>query len=134
VTQWYILLIAAVVGGWMVQLYFTYRQSVAFMADVRRLRQSGTVSIGIGGKRYRGGRAYVAIAVKDGIVQDALTLSGWTTFARARPLPDLIDWKVSQVKGDREIPGLSTQQRLAARQAAELLKREGSPTPTTTSL
>lgn len=132
-TQWYILLIAAVVGGWMIQLYATYRQSVAFMADVRKLRQSGTVSIGIGGKRYRGGRAYVAIAVRDGIVQDALTLSGWTTFARARPLPGLIDWKVSQVKGDREIPGLSTQQRLAARQAAELLKREGSPTPTTTS-
>jgi glucitol operon activator protein len=133
VSPFYIYLLLAVVGGWMVQLYFTYRQSVAFMADVRKLRQAGTVSIGIGGKRYRGGRAYVAIAVKDGVVQDALTLSGWTTFARARHLPDLIDWKVSQVKGDREIPGLSTQQRVAARQAADLLKREGSPTPTTTS-
>jgi DNA-binding transcriptional regulator of glucitol operon len=133
VSPFYIYLLVAVVGGWMLQLYFTYRQSMTFMAQVRKLRQAGTVSIGIGGKRYRGGRAYVAIAVKDGVVQDALTLSGWTTFARPRHLPDLIDWKVSQVKGDREIPGLSTQQRVAARQAADLLKREGSPTPTTTS-
>ena len=131
-TQWYFLLLAVVVAGWLVQLYLTYKQSVAFMADVRSLRKSGTVSIGIDGKRYRGGRAYVAIAVKDGIVQDALTLSGWTTFARGRPLPDLVGWKVSQVKGDREIPGLTTQQRGAARQAVTLLKEEGSRTPTNT--
>ncbi len=131
-TQWYFLLLAVVVAGWLVQLYLTYKQSVAFMADVRSLRKSGTVSIGIDGKRYRGGRAYVAIAVKDGIVQDALTLSGWTTFARGRPLPDLVGWKVSQVRGDREIPGLTTQQRGAARQAVTLLKEEGSRTPTNT--
>jgi glucitol operon activator protein len=131
-TQWYIFLLLAVVGGWVVQLWFTYRQSTAFMADVRQLRQHGTVSIGIGGKRYRGGRAYVAMAVQDGVVTKALTLYGWTTFARAKDLPALAGWKVNQIKGDREIPGLSSQQRLAARQAAELLKKEGSQATTTT--
>lgn len=129
------ILLAAVVCGWLVQLYFTYRQSQAFMADVRALRRSGRVSIGLAGKRYLGGRAYVAIAVDErGIITDAITLSGWTTFARGRPLPPLFDRRVNQVKGDREIPGLSTQQRQAARQAAELLKQEGSRTPATTPL
>ena len=89
-TQWYVLLLLAVVGGWVVQLYFTYRQSTAFMADVRELRQHGLVSIGIGGKRYRGGRAYVAMAVQDGAVTKAITLHGWTTFARAQPLTAML--------------------------------------------
>ena len=133
-TYWYVYLLIAVVGGWMLQLYLTFRQAKSFMGDVRTLRQSGTVSIGIGGKRYRGGRAYVAIAVVAGIVQDALTLQGWTTLARGQHLPALIGVKTTHLKSDREIPGVTPQQRLAARQAAELLKKEGSPAPTKTSL
>jgi len=124
------LLLAAVVAGWIVQLYFTYRQSMAFNDEVRKLRVSGKVSVGAAGRRYRGGRAFVAIAVDDhGIVRDALTLRGWTTFARARPLPGLLGLKVNQVTGTREVPNISRQQREAARQAAELLKQEGNRTP-----
>jgi len=120
------LLLAAVVGGWIVQMYLTYQQSMAFNRQVRTLRQSGTVSIGAGGKRYRGGRAYVALAVDEHkIVRDALTLSGWTTFARGRALPALVGAKANQVLGERDYPGLSKQQRQAARQAVELLGRGG---------
>ena len=51
---------------------------MAFNRQVLRLRASGTVSVGHGGKRYRGGRAYVAIAVDDhGIVRDAISLRGF---------------------------------------------------------
>lgn len=117
------LLLGAVVAGWMVQLYFSYRQSMAFNRSVTRLRADGTVSVGAGGRRYRGGRAFVAIAVDErGIVRNAITLQGFTTFARSRPLPALFDVKVSQVRGDRDVPGLTAQQRDAARQAATLLK------------
>ncbi len=129
------LILAAVVAGWMVQSYLAYRQSQSFMAAVRSLRTKGLVSIGVGGRRYLGGRAYIAIAVDDhGKVADALTLSGLTTFARAHKVSALLGAKVNQLKGDREIPGLSKQQREAARQAATLLKtatQEGSETPTT---
>jgi DNA-binding transcriptional regulator of glucitol operon len=129
------LILAAVVGGWVVQSYLAYRQSQGFMGAVRVLRSKGRVSIGVGGRRYLGGRAYVAIAVDDhGKVADALTLSGLTTFARPRKVSALLGVKVNQLKGDREIPGLSSQQREAARQAATLLKaaqQEGSETPTT---
>ena len=120
------ILLAAVVAGWIVQAYLTYQQSVAFNQQVRRLRTAGTVSVGVGGKRYRGGRAYVALAVDENrIVRDALTLSGWTTFARGRALPAVVGAKANQLLGERAYPGLSRQQREAARQAVELLGRGG---------
>lgn len=114
-------IIAALVAGWLVQIFFTYRQSMAFNDDVRQLRKSGTVSVGAGGNRYKGRRSFVAIAVDDnGVVRDAITLGGLTTFARARPVPGLLDVKVSVLRGDRDIPHVSSSQRVAARQAVEL--------------
>jgi DNA-binding transcriptional regulator of glucitol operon len=114
-------LIAAVVAGWMVQLYLTYQQATAFNAQVKTLRRSGTVSVGVGGRRYRGGRVFVAIAVDDAdVVRDAITLQGFTTFARARPLPALRGQQVRRLGGDGDVPELSRQQREAARQAAVL--------------
>ena len=115
------MIIAALVAGWLVQIFFTYRQSMAFNDAVRPLRASGTVSVGVGGNRYKGRRSFVAISVDEGgIVRDAITLSGLTTFARARPLPGLFDVKVSVLRGDRDLPHVSQSQRIAARQAAEL--------------
>lgn len=116
-------LLVAVVAGWMTQMYFTYRQSMAFNDDVRRLRTSGRVSVGVAGKRYRGGRAYVAIAVDEaGIIRDALSLSGWTTFSRGKPLPALRGARINQICGNKPIPTLSRQLRDAARQAAEPIR------------
>lgn len=118
-----ILLIVAVVAGWMVQMYLTYQQSMAFNRQVLALRRQGTVSVGVAGKRYRGGRAFVALAIDDhGIVRDAITLSGWTTFSRGRPLPGLHGRKTSRILAAKAVPGLSTQQLEAARQAVDLAK------------
>ena len=120
-----LLLLAAVVAGWVVQLYLTYQQSMAFNRSVTALKKDGTVSVGAAGRRYRGGRAFVAIAVDDhGKVANAISLSGWTTFARSRPIPALRGVKVNQVKGDKDITGLTRQQRDAAREAATLLKNQ----------
>ena len=117
------LLIAAMVAGWMVQMYLTYQQSMAFNRQVLALRRQGTVSVGVAGKRYRGGRAFVAIAIDDhGIVRDALTLKGWTTFSRGRPLPGLIGLRTSRIVAAKALDGLSTQQHEAARQAVDLAK------------
>jgi len=116
-------ILAALVAGWLVQIFFTYRQSMAFNDDVRRLRTAGTVSVGVGGNRYKGRRSFVAIAVDErGIVRDAITLSGFTTFARSRALPGLFDVKLSVLRGERDIPHVSLSQRMAARQAAELYR------------
>ena len=118
-----ILLIVAIVAGWMVQMYLTYQQSMAFTRQVLALRSRGTGSVGVAGKRYRGGRAFVALAIDDhGIVRDAITLSGWTTFSRGRPLPALHGMKTSRIVAAKAVPGLSTQQLGAAQQAVDLAK------------
>jgi glucitol operon activator protein len=118
-----LLLLAAVVGGTIIQQVLAYRQSQEFNRATRDLRKDGKVSVGRGGRRYRGGRAFVAIAVDDrGLVRNAISLQGWTTFARSRPLPALFGVKVSQLRGDRDLTGVTPQQREAARQAAGFLK------------
>jgi DNA-binding transcriptional regulator of glucitol operon len=120
----WLLILSTVVVGWIFQLYLSYRQGVAFTTDARTLRAAGTVSIGVGGNRYRGGRAYVAIAFDDrGIVRDAISLSGWTTFARAKALPQIVGLRLNVLRGERDIDGVSSPQRKAARQAAEFVKR-----------
>jgi DNA-binding transcriptional regulator of glucitol operon len=117
-------ILLAVVAGWLVQSYLAYQQSMAFNRRVRALRASGTVAVGVAGKRYRGGRAFVALAVDEHrIVRDAISLRGFTTFARAKPVPALFDVKVSHILGDRDFPKLSRQQREAARQAVSLLRQ-----------
>ena len=118
-----LMILAAVVGGWMVQMYLTYQQSMAFNRQLTALRRHGTVSVGVAGRRYRGGRAYVALALDThGIVRDAITLSGLTTFARGRRLEGLVDVKPSRIRSDQPLPGVSPQQHEAARQALELAK------------
>lgn len=113
--------IVALVAGWMVQMYVTYQQATSFNRQVLALRGQGTVSVGAGGRRYRGGRAFVAVAIDPrDVVVDAVTLQGFTTFARGRELPALRGQRVSRLDGDTDVPGLSRQQRLAARQAASL--------------
>jgi glucitol operon activator protein len=119
----WMLLIAAMVVGWVGQMYLTYQQSMAFNRSVVALRAKGTVSVGVAGRRYRGGRAYVALAIDDqGTVREALSLSGLTTFSRARPLPALAGVRARRVLRDGPLEGLSRQQRDAARQAVELAR------------
>ncbi len=48
-------------------------------------------------------------------------LAGYTTFASAKPLPALAGRTVREVAGAGDLDGLTRPQRLAARQAAELL-------------
>jgi glucitol operon activator protein len=120
----WLLILSTVVVGWIFQLYLSYRQGSSFTADARALRSAGTVSIGVGGNRYRGGRAFVAIAVDEaGIVRDAISLSGWTTFARGKALPQLRGLRLNVLRGERVIDGLSKPQRIAARQAAGFVRR-----------
>jgi DNA-binding transcriptional regulator of glucitol operon len=118
-----ILLLVALVAGWMVQMYFTYQQSTAFNRQVRALRGSGTVSVGVGGRRYRGGRAFVALALDDqGVVRDALVLSGWTTLRRGRRLDALVGVKARRIRAGTVLPGLTRQQQEAAVHAVDLAK------------
>jgi glucitol operon activator protein len=117
-------LLAAVVAGWAVQAFFTYRQSQAFRRAAVALRDHGAVSVGVGGRRYRGGRAYVALAFdQSGRVQDALLLRGFTTFARPTAFPSARGLRAGRLAGDDDLPGLRANEREACRQAAQLWRQ-----------
>ena len=72
---------------WLFQLWFAYKQAKIFQEDIRGLRKQGTMAIGVGGRRYRGGRAFVALTCDDsGIVKAGMVLKGFTIFAKSKPL------------------------------------------------
>lgn len=117
-----LLVLAAVVAGWGVQLWLTYRQSIAFNQVSVALKRYGAVAVGQAGRRYRGGVAFVAIATDGRRVTAAQTLRGWTTFARPRPLPVLEGRSLAILAGSREVDGLRDNEREAVRQAAQTLR------------
>lgn len=134
------LLLGAVVAGGVVQMLLSSRQSRAFARETATLRSNGQVCVGSGGRRYRGGRAFVALAVDErGTVRDALVLRGWTTAARARPLPEVLGCRVEPLARGQGPADLTGPAREAAQHAAELLlaarraaPRTGEATTTTT--
>lgn len=121
--MWALALLAAVVGGGVVQAFATSRQQRAFLADLERLKGYGRVAVGTAGRRYLGGKVYVALAADPGgVVTGALVLRGFTTFARARDLPVLLGHRVSRLSGESDVPGVAPAERLAAAVAATALK------------
>ena len=59
---WILFLVAVM---WVFQLYMAVKQSQRFSNDLREIRLPGTTTtVGMGGYRYRGGRAFVAMAQK----------------------------------------------------------------------
>lgn len=116
-------LLIAVIAGLIVQGIFAYKQSQAFRRAAQGLRDVGSVSVGGGGRRYRGGKAFVALAFDEtNRVRGAFELRGFTTFARPRPAPHFEGHSVSRLAGPDPIPGLRDNQREACRQAAMLYR------------
>jgi len=117
-------LLGAIAAGMVVQSIFTIKQSNAFSAAVRELRTHGSVAVGGDGKRYRGGKAFVAVAADpNGRVTKAISLSGWTTFARPTELHQVHGLRLSQLRGEMPIQAVSTTERSALHQAADVLHK-----------
>lgn len=115
-------LLGAIAAGMVVQACLTFKQAAAFRGAVRELRTHGTVSVGAAGKRYRGGRAFVAIAVgPDGRVTKAVSLTGWTTFSRPSNLRYVQGLRLSQLRRDGPIDEIGPGQRSALQGAAQTL-------------
>lgn len=110
--------------AWAVQLFLAWRQAQRFQKELASLRKSiegGTVAIGVGGRRYRGGRAYVALlADGEGVIQDGLLLSGFTVMAKGKPFADYKGFLIKDVmSGDRVATNRKAKITDAARMAAE---------------
>ena len=106
---------------WFAQLILTYKQAMRFNDSIKELRAQGESAIGLGGKRYRGGRAFVAIARQGDTVVDARVMTGFTVFAGPKPFPALKGLSLTELAGDGDIPQLSRKVRSAAQMAASTL-------------
>ncbi|KQS68576.1 transcriptional regulator GutM [Modestobacter sp. Leaf380] len=116
------MLLIPVVVGTVLQLWLTAKQTTAWTQELKRLRPLGATAVGKGGRRYRGGIAFVALSVADKRVTGAFSLRGFTTAARPHPVPALVGLRLSVVAGDRPIEGLTDSERSAAREAAGMLR------------
>ncbi len=91
-------LLLVIAAMWASQLALAYMQAKRFQADLSGLRKQGTVAVGMGGRRYRGGRAFVALTVDDDeIVHDGLVLKGFTVFAKSRQLTNYIGFSLDDI-------------------------------------
>jgi DNA-binding transcriptional regulator of glucitol operon len=108
---------------WFFQLWFAYKQSKIFQEDIRSLRKQGTLAVGMGGRRYRGGRAFVALTADDnGIVKDGLVLRGFTVLARSKRLSAYTGFSIKEIaSGDRIAEGEKRKVQEAAASSAQFI-------------
>lgn len=118
-----------IAGAWVFQLYLTYQQSMRFNDTLMPLRRQGRTAIGLGGKKFFGGRALVAIAHQGDTVVDARVMKGYTVFARPKPFPEIVGLSLTRLAGDDPVPGLPAKVRGAAQMAATTLLAPPKPDP-----
>lgn len=118
----YIFLVIAAM--WVLQLYYAAKQSMRFSKSLREVRALGRTSVGIGGFRYRGGRAFVALSEKDGIVVGAKVLVGLTVFASPADCPQLVGKPLTALANGEQMETLRKKEQEAAKMAAEVLLKE----------
>ncbi|CAB4566995.1 MAG: hypothetical protein F2563_00250 [Actinobacteria bacterium] len=118
----YILLVIAAM--WVFQLYFAAKQSMRFSKSLREIRAMGRTAVGIGGFRYRGGRAFVALSEKNGITVGAKVLVGWTVFASPVDYPQLVGKPLTALANGEQMDTLRKKVQDAAKMAAEVLLKE----------
>ena len=109
---------------WLIQLGLAFRQAKIFEKDLKGLRKLGTVATGMGGRRYRGGRAFVALAADDaGIVKTGLVLKGFTTFTNSKPITQYTGFSLDEIiSGNRVASNVPTKVSEAAVMAAQAIK------------
>lgn len=108
---------------WFFQLWFAYKQSKIFQDDIRGLRKQGTMAVGMGGRRYRGGRAFVALVCdQNRIVIDGLVLKGFTIFARSKKLATYTGFSIEEIaSGNRIAEGEKKKVQEAAKSSAQYI-------------
>ena len=113
-------LFAIIAIMWGIQLFFAWRQAKRFQDQLSVLRKEGAVAIGVGGKRYRGGRAFVALSANEkGIIQSGLLLTGITTMAKGKPFTDYKGFHIDQIISGDRVADRKEKVVAAARMAAE---------------
>ena len=111
--------------AWAIQLFFAWRQAQRFQKQLSTLRKEGVVAIGVGGRRYRGGRAYVAlVANESGVISNGLLLSGMTVMAKGKPFTDYKGFHIKEIiSGNRVAANRKPKVIEAAKMSAEHIQQ-----------
>ncbi|TRZ88341.1 MAG: hypothetical protein D4R83_00380 [Streptomycetaceae bacterium] len=118
-------LLLVIAAMWASQLFMAFMQAKRFQADLKSMRMQGTSAVGMGGKRYRGGRAFVALAAdENGIIKDGLVLKGLTVFANSKKLTNYTGFSLDDIISGNRGSGAEPKKKVrdAAEMSAQLIK------------
>ena len=118
-------LLLVIAAMWASQLFMAFMQAKRFQADLNSMRMQGTSAVGMGGKRYRGGRAFVALAAdENGIIKDGLVLKGLTVFANSKKLTNYTGFSLDDIISGNRGSGAEPKKKVreAAEMSAQLIK------------
>lgn len=101
----YVIILFALVIMWLLQFGLAYYQMRRFYARLIQLKRRGLTAVGLAGNRYKGRNyAVLTIDAQDHII-NAEQFSGWTVFAKLRPVPEMVSMPLKDVLSDQpELP------------------------------
>ena len=121
----YTCLILGLAAAWFLQLFLSTHQLRRFYTRFGELRKAGRCAIGMEGSIYRRRVYAVLVADDEDKVTHAEQLSGWTVFAKLRPVELLVGHSLVEIT-DGQIEGVPPKIRRAfQRAAADILAADG---------
>lgn len=122
-----LLLLGLLVGAWLLQIFLSTQQLRRFHKEASRLRKQGVQSsIGLAGTTYRK-KTYVVLVIDESdLVVAAAKLSGWTVFAKLKPVPQMAGIHLDQIGVGAPPSGLEAKTWEAFDHAAGFIRRKRS--------
>lgn len=117
-------LIAVLAGAWALQFWLTNRQTRSFHNRTMELKAKGSrMAVGIAGSNWKGKVYGVVVTDDDGRVTAAETLSGFTVFARSKPIPEIHGMSLDELGSGEPPEGISPKTWQAVDHAAGFLRK-----------
>ncbi len=90
---------------WIIQFGLAYKQMKSFYKRLVVLRKNGLTAVGLSGGRLKG-RAYAVLTVDENYrIVHAEQFSGWTVFAKLKPVPQLMGMSLQELlKNEATLP------------------------------
>jgi glucitol operon activator protein len=120
-----VFIVVALAAAWLLQIWMSTQQMRRFNERTQRMRRLGThTAVGMSGNTYRR-KTYAALAVDAaGVVTAAEQLSGFTVFARPRPVESVNGIHIDEVGRGEPPAGVTAKEWAAFDHAAEFIRKK----------
>jgi DNA-binding transcriptional regulator of glucitol operon len=116
-------IIIALAFMWTLQYLLTFRQMQRFYRRIARLRRDGVLSVGMAGSTWRRKQYAVLVVDQHYTIVHAEQLSGWTVFAKLKPIRGLAGQPMSRLWNDDLKPSMSSKLLRALRDASDHIQK-----------